>query len=128
MRKSDATVERFRIEGDGMNGAFLIPYSRETYNPGKTSSPECHLAVIASNEGDWDHVSVHVRDAEAKEELERCPTWDEMKFVKELFFLRTETVVQYHPAESDYVNIHEFVLHLWRPQRVELPMPPQGFV
>lgn len=131
MRRSDATVERFRILGEGFNGAFRIPYSRETYNPGKVSKTECYLAVICSNgcEGwEWDHVSVHVLDPETLKDIPRCPTWEEMVFVKGLFFQPSETVVQYHPPEKDYINRHRWTLHLWRPQKLEIPMPPKEMV
>lgn len=33
----------------------------------------------------WEHVSVSLHD--------RCPTWDEMSLVKDLFWLPTETVI-----------------------------------
>lgn len=66
----------------------------------------------------WDHVSVSLE--------RRCPTWDEMCWIKELFFDDTECVVQYHPSKSDYINEHPFVLHLWKPGNgVVMPMPPK---
>ena len=75
--------------------------------------------VIADGMG-WDHVSVsHER---------RCPSWDEMCWVKHLFFEPNECVVQYHPPASDYVNVHPNCLHLWRPADGVLPMPPVGCV
>lgn len=122
MRRSDGTVERFRIEGEGMNGAFRIPYHAGGYNPGKAPRPDSTLAVIASNGMDWDHVSVHVLDED------RCPTWEEMCFIKDLFWHRNETVVQYHPAESDYVNLHPYTLHLWKPQSAAVPTPERILV
>lgn len=58
-----------------------------------------------------------------------CPTWDEMCAIKELFFEPEEVVVQYHPAESQHVNIHPFCLHLWRPNDgTDLPVPPMIYV
>ena len=70
------------------------------------------LAVIVSDGGGWDHVSVHVFGEK------RCPTWEEMCAVKDLFFRDDEVVMQLHPAKSEYVNQHPFTLHLWRPQTV----------
>jgi hypothetical protein len=64
----------------------------------------------------WEHVSVSTRT--------RCPTWEEMCWVKSLFFEEEEAVVQYHPPRSQYVNDHAYCLHLWRPLRAELPTPP----
>jgi len=42
--------------------------------------------------------------------------WGEMSFVKEMFFLDEEAVMQLHPPRSQYVNQHPNCLHLWRPQ------------
>lgn len=39
-------------------------------------------------------------------------------------FNENETVVQYHPAKSDYVNNMPNCLHLWRPQDQPMPVPP----
>ena len=97
----------------GNNGAFAIPYNGSA------------LVALASDGEGWDHVSVRV---DLSSGLQRIPTWEEMCYVKSLFFKRDETVVQYHPTESSYVNNHPCVLHLWRPQDVEVPMPPMAFV
>ena len=64
----------------------------------------------------WDHVSVS--------RIDKVPTWEEMCYVKELFFDDTECVIQYHPPKSVYVNNHPNVLHLWRPCLSAIPMPP----
>jgi hypothetical protein len=47
-----------------------------------------------------------------------------MSHVKDMFWDTEETVVQYHPPESEYVNTHPYVLHLWRQTDAELPRPP----
>jgi len=51
-----------------------------------------------------------------------------MCFVKELFFLPSECVMQLHPPEADYVNNHAYCLHLWRPIGEAIPRPPADFV
>lgn len=76
--------------------------------------------VIASDGLGWDHVSVSKPG--------RVPSWDEMCAIKDMFFGPDEWVVQYHPAEKDYVNIHMYCLHLWRPQNEKLPTPPKIMV
>lgn len=43
---------------------------------------------------------------------------------KDIFWGPEETVIQYHPPKSEYVNNHPSVLHLWRPTGVDLPLPP----
>lgn len=74
----------------------------------------------------FEHVSVSVRRAgNANQSADRCPTWEEMSFVKDLVWAAEECVIQYHPPRSEYVNCHPHCLHLWRPVGVELPRPPQ---
>lgn len=80
------------------------------------------LRIIASsgdpgNGIDWEHVSVSLHN--------RCPNWQEMCYVKDLFWDAEETVMQLHPPRSQYVNVHDYVLHLWRPTTTEIPMPPR---
>lgn len=64
----------------------------------------------------WEHVSVS--------NIQRCPTWEEMAWVKDLFFGEEETVIEFHPPKSQYVNRHPNCLHLWKPVGIELPRPP----
>jgi len=68
----------------------------------------------------WEHVSVSCR--------RRCPNWIEMSFVKNLFWEPEECVVQFHPPESQYINNHRFVLHLWRNRNFEFQLPPQHMI
>src|SRR5687767_14623548 len=76
--------------------------------------PKIHgylMQVIASTGLDWDHVSITLVDARNRKKVEfvkRCPTWEDMCYAKDLFFEDHETVVQYHPAKSEYVNNHPY--------------------
>lgn len=108
-------LDKYRIPymgsmGDIHNGAFSLHLdgSNRTF------------FVIASNGGDWDHVSVSTEY--------RCPRWEEMQQIKDLFFEPEEVVMQLHPAKSEYVNNHPYCLHMWRPQRADIPLPPPIFV
>ena len=74
------------------------------------------MIIIASNAMGWDHVSVSFKD--------RCPTWNEMCMVKDLFFNDDETVIQYHPMKSEYINNHPYCLHLWINQSKDIELPP----
>jgi hypothetical protein len=95
-------------------GAFLIPGPKGA-----------DLRVIASP-GDadenipWEHVSVST--------THRCPDWPEMCFIKELFWDEEETVMQLHPPKSQWINNHNFCLHLWKPTNAEIPLPPSNTV
>lgn len=82
--------------------------------------PNAQARVQWSNGLGWDHVSVSWP--------KRCPTWDEMARVKKLFFHPKETCVEYHPAESEYVNYAPTCLHIWRYQRPGMPVPPPWMV
>lgn len=43
------------------------------------------------------------------------PTWDDMCQIKDIFFEDEETAFQIHPPKSQYVNLMQNCLHLWRP-------------
>jgi hypothetical protein len=107
--------EQFRIINGPMSshrgddfGMFLIP--------GPCGRD---LRIIASNgddEIDWEHVSVSLQN--------RCPNWEEMCYVKGLFWSEEETVMQLHPPKSQWINFHQFCLHMWRPKHISIPLPP----
>ena len=40
------------------------------------------------------------------------------------FFEDEEEVIQYHPKKSQYVNLHENCLHMWRPVNRNIITPP----
>lgn len=115
--KFSPEVDKYRLRvglyrsdpGDNF-GAFLIP--------GPCGR---NLKVIASS-GDettgieWEHVSVSAE--------KHCPTWREMCFIKDLFWSEEETVMELHPPKSEYINNHSTCLHLWRPLKAGIPLPP----
>jgi len=68
----------------------------------------------------WEHVSVSCTD--------RCPTWQEMAKVKNLFWKDDETVVQFHPQKDKYINYHPYCLHLWRLTNQEFILPPKELI
>ena len=92
----------------GNNGAFSIPFESHT------------LKILASDGMEWEHVSVSLQN--------RTPNWREMCFIKNLFWDPEDLVVQYHPPESEYVNDHDHVLHLWRPTKGDIMRPPKILV
>jgi len=95
--------EMFRVKdhgGDETCGAFKVG----------------HIACIASSGCGWEHVSVS--------RANRCPTWEEMAHIKNLFWEEEDAVMQLHPPKSKYVNTHPFCLHLWRPKEADIPLPP----
>ena len=117
MKKSTEHIDKYRITASrlysdssyGMNGAFVIP-----------GPHSMGLQVIVSDTRGWEHVSVSLKN--------RCPNWPEMCFIKDLFWDDNEIAMQLHPAKKDYVNNHEYCLHLWRPKKGKIPMPPSVMV
>lgn len=107
---------------DGNNGAFEL----ESPEPGWrlflicSDGSECPEVVAWQ----WEHVSVSARRAAGS----RTPTWKEMAYVKRLCWDAEDVVVQFHPRESEYVNCHPHVLHLWRPKNNAIPTPPMELV
>jgi len=96
----------------GNNGFFIIPHHRilnYSYN--------CKI----SDGSGWEHVSVTLDSSIRK--VERCPTWEEMCYIKSIFWSDDECVIQYHPPKDDYVSMHPYCLHLWRPTEALMPMP-----
>jgi len=116
--RPDPRVEPYRVPDgayasttrDGNMGAFIIPFGKS------------RLVVLSSDGMGWDHVSVSVKDQK------RCPLWREMCFVKDLFWEPEEVVMQLHPRQSQYVNMHPHTLHLWRPGEGGIPEPPSIMV
>lgn len=102
-----AVVRRYGDAGDGGNGVFRVPSPID-------GAP---MIVIASDGGGWDHVSVS--------RANRCPNWPELEHVKRIFFRDDETAMQLHVPPSDHKSLHDYCLHLWRPNDGrEIPRPP----
>jgi hypothetical protein len=110
-------VEKYRFHngtygskaGDDF-GAFCIPGSCGRDLMVIASSGDESLGV------DWEHVSVSLKN--------RCPNWLEMCYIKSLFWDDEETVMQLHPPKSKWINNHAYCLHMWRPKKAEIPLPP----
>lgn len=107
--RNRAWEARLGGRGDAGHGAF------EVAGPAGVA-----LRVIASTSGGWDHVSVSLPA--------RTPTWEEMEFIKRLFFRENETAMQLHVPPAEHINHHPHCLHLWRPQTLAIPRPPKEMI
>ncbi|MDT8284911.1 MAG: hypothetical protein RQ767_05245 [Thermovirgaceae bacterium] len=124
MRKNFLHLEKYRVQNQlyprtepgERNGCFVLPHNG------------IQLCCICSDELGWDHVSVSVRSKDGKKLVKRTPSWEEMEHIKRQFWEASEIVVQYHVAEADHINVHPFVLHLWRDQNSVYPLPPKEMV
>ena len=93
----------------GNNGAFRFKVDGKEF------------LVIASDGKGWEHASVTLNRP-------RCPTWEEMCMIKEMFWDEEDCVIQYHPPKHDWISNSKYCLHLWRPIGIELPRPPNFMV
>ena len=96
----------------GFNGVFLVQ-----------GPCGCKLDIGAETgiESGWEHVSVST-------DRHRSPNWQEMCFVKDLFWGEEECVIQYHPPASQYVKNDRYRLHMWKPCRFSVPTPPASLI
>lgn len=97
---------------DGGNGWIRLPRNNK--------HGFIKASVVWSWGGGWEHVSIAPLNGSV-------PSWDDMCFVKDLFFDPEDWVVQFHPARSEYVNNMPNCLHLWKPIDEKLPTPPSIF-
>jgi len=102
--------------GDETCGAFMVPVRARNRGLSTALTGSYKLKVIVSGSEGWDHVSVSLP--------QRCPTWEEMEFVKRLFFQPDAVCMQLHVAESSHISVHPFCLHIWHPHDAEIPLPP----
>ena len=120
MKNLEELPVEFKQQGkkDEAAGIYAIPHpSIDKY---------LYWIIFSDGEG-WEHLSVSLRKVVTRsmvKKVDRCPTWPEMCFVKNMFWKPTEVAVQYHPAMADYVNNHNYVLHVWRSTTQEIPTPP----
>jgi len=122
MKQNNKDIEPFRVirgafatnKAHGNNGHFFIPYNSK------------YLLCIVSDGAGWEHVSFRI--VNKKNTRSWIGDYRAMKFVKEMFWEDTECVVQYFPPKKDHINMHDNVLHLWKPTDQELPMPKKVMV
>jgi hypothetical protein len=117
MRETIIDLEQYRVIngpmpsriGDGPNGIFLIPHWKYKKD---------RFQIIASDGMGWEHVSVTYY------KRNKTPNWDDMCYIKGLFWEEEEMVMELHPPKSQYINNHPHTLHLWKPKDVKIPAPP----
>ena len=94
---------------DGNNGVFMF---------GRWG---LQVRCLASDGMGWEHVSVTI--GKRGKPAVKTPTWTQMCWVKSVFWDPEDVVVQFHPAEADYVDNHQHCLHLWRCTQQVQPVP-----
>lgn len=94
-------------------GEFKIPIDEKSY-----------FFVGASTDFGWDHIALRKIVKMERSSVEVTPIANEVEYIKKLFF-RDEVAIEVHPKKEDYVNLNHATLHLWRPNRNDLIMPPK---
>ena len=107
---SERVLKHYGSAGDAYAGCFNVPVLQTGEK----------LYAIASAGGGWEHVSVS--------HLRRCPTWEEMVYIKRAFFQKDEWALEFHPPEKDNISVHAFCLHIWRPQHGLIDCPPPWMI
>ena len=109
-------INKYR-SNDNPIGAFCHQYNWGYFDIERQGSLLRVISSGTSEETGWEHVSVSLHN--------RCPTWEEMCYIKNLFWKEEETVIQFHPKKSKYTNHFPYVLHLWRKLDGEHELPPE---
>ncbi len=108
-------LKKIRGKAGCIDGAYVL------------SAPSGRRLNIIASIGDstyrWEHVSVSVSGSLFTE----TPTWEEMCYVKSIFWDDNECVIQFHPPSKENISIAE-ALHMWRPWDENVPMPPPVMV
>jgi hypothetical protein len=119
MMKVPLSLEEHRVR----SGPFESP-KKADYGAFSVPGPcGINLNIVvgpATQEIPWEHVSVSCRN--------RTPNWTEMCYIKSLFWTDEETVMQLHPPRSQWINNHQYCLHLWKPLAESIPLPPSSTV
>jgi 4-amino-4-deoxy-L-arabinose transferase-like glycosyltransferase len=105
------------VANDKSGGWFKLPHY---------SLKNIFFNALANKGEDWEHVIVTV--FEQGKRPERCATWEEMCYIKAIFWEDDQAVMQIHPKKEDYITNHPYALHLWRPVKLEIPLPPSEMV
>lgn len=94
------TLEESLIRKMGISSSqrseFLIP----------AVSATATISAIDFKDDDFEHVLLNPKN--------RLPTYEEMANLKDIFWNQNEVTIQVHPSKSEYINIENYTLHLWR--------------
>lgn len=129
MKANIELLDTFRLP-EGPYGPMYYPASKGDHGLFEVEIGDGNwkLFIISSGSDDltkWEHVSVSKRHKFLRQSP--LPTWEDMCFVKKLFWGDDETVLQFHPKASEYVN-NAPVLHLWKKKGEDFELPPSLLV
>lgn len=132
---SDFVAEPYRItkgplassSKHKLNGAFSITLYK--------TEKAMRIAMCVSDDGKetgWEHVSIHINNCiltkNGIENISEVPNYKDILIIKNIFWKENETVFHYFPSKELHINIHPYTLHLWKPKKTKIPMPPKELV
>jgi hypothetical protein len=88
-------VDGLRTRDSGPDAFFQEPMSLDALSRIDFTEPAAKIRTMIDQ--GWDHVSVSLPN--------RCPNWQEMCFIKDVFFDAHECAMQLHPPKSENVNL-----------------------
>lgn len=121
MKADWSAIESFRWSGCPLGDSPVGSH----YGAFRVEKGGTLFQIIAADGEDtgWEHVSMTVSYRVGYKHKSRMPTWEEMCWLKSMFWEDDECVVQFHPPKSEYVNNHSKCLHLWKCVNAEFPIP-----
>lgn len=116
----NTTGVKIKKEGRDGFGGSVYPVEYKKGKPVIKKDVDKVLHFMFSTGCGFEHLSVSTPV--------RCPTWDEMCKMKDIFWRDDEVCMQLHPKKEDYVDNMKYCLHIWKPLNQEIPTPPSIMV
>lgn len=114
------TGMKLKMEGQDGFGGTVYKITYKNGKPKVSNKYEDNLNFIFSWGCGFEHLSVSTPV--------RTPTWEQMCFMKDIFWRDDEVCMQLHPKKEDYVDNMPYCLHIWKPIDKKIPTPPSIMV
>lgn len=99
-----AVIGWTRYRGHPTHGDFFYVRDGHAVSRKELLQVMCSARIEADGKR-WLHVSASRRT--------KIPSWQDMKEVKDIFIGKERKAIQVFAPESEHVNVHPYVLHLW---------------
>ena len=114
------TGMKLKMEGQDGFGGTVYKITYKNGKPKVSNKYEDNLNFIFSWGCGFEHLSVSTPV--------RTPTWEQMCFMKDIFWNDDEVCMQLHPKKEDYVDNMPYCLHIWKAIDKDIPTPPSIMV
>lgn len=110
-------LQSIKLQSDEVRNFLLKIHDvseRERYEFQFPLTEDTHGVCSAINfkDHEWEHIMLDL------EEQGRCASYTEMSVLKETFWEESEIAIQVHPGKSNYINLRQYALHLWRSKSI----------